>query len=160
MIIALDNIRSLYNVGSILRTCSFYGVRNIILIGYTGIVKKGDTFEIHPKIRKTSMTAIDLLNFKYFEGREEFIKYCYENGIEIVSIEQDKKSENLHKFQPKLNSQVYVLGNEVLGVSQNILDASKHILEIKSKESFYHSLNVTVAAGVVIDYLNTKRKFN
>jgi len=159
MIVALDNIRSLYNVGSILRSCAFYGVKNIILIGYTGIVKKGDSFEIHQKIRKTSMSGIDLLNFKYFEGREEFVKYCHENGIEIISIEQDKRSENLHKFSPNLNSQVYVLGNEVLGVSQNILDASKHILEIKSKDSFYHSLNVTVAAGIAIDYLSQKKKF-
>ena len=66
MIVALDNIRSLYNVGSILRTCAFYGVRNIILIGYTGIVKNGDKIEIHPKIRKTSMSGIDALNFKFF----------------------------------------------------------------------------------------------
>lgn len=159
MIVALDNIRSLYNVGSILRTCAFYGVKNIILIGYTGIVKKGDSFEIHPKIRKTSMSGIDSLNFKFFEGREEFIKYCQENGIGIVSIEQDKRSENLHKFSPKLDSQVYVLGNEVLGVSQNILDASENIVEIKTKNSLYHSLNVTVAAGIAIDYLNNKKKF-
>ncbi len=158
MIVALDNIRSLYNVGSILRTCAFYGVRNIILIGYTGIVKKDDSFEIHPKIRKTSMSGIDLLNFKYFEGRDEFIKYCHDNGIEIVSIEQDKRSENLHKFRPNLNTQVYVLGNEVLGVSQNILDASKHVLEIKAKDGFYHSLNVTVAGGVAIDYLSKFKK--
>jgi tRNA G18 (ribose-2'-O)-methylase SpoU len=158
MIVALDNIRSLYNVGSILRTCAFYGVRNIILIGYTGIVKRGDEFEIHPKIRKTSMSGIEMLNFKYFEGRDEFVKYCHDNGIEIVSIEQDKRSENLHKFSPKTNSQVYVLGNEVLGVAQNILDASKHILEIKSKDSFYHSLNVTVAAGVAIDHLCKYKK--
>lgn len=159
MIVALDNIRSLYNVGSILRTCAFYGVKNIILIGYTGIIKTPEGFEIHPKIRKTSMSGIDMLNFKFFEGRDEFIKYCHENGVEIVSVEQDKRSENLHKFSPKLNSQVYVLGNEVLGVSQNILDASAHILEIKTHDSFYHSLNVTVAAGIAIDYLSNKKKF-
>ena len=104
------------------------------------------------------MSGIEMLNFKYFEGRDEFVKYCHDNGIEIVSIEQDKRSENLHKFSPKTNSQVYVLGNEVLGVAQNILDASKHILEIKSKDSFYHSLNVTVAAGVAIDHLCKYKK--
>jgi tRNA G18 (ribose-2'-O)-methylase SpoU len=159
MIVALDNIRSLYNVGSILRTCAFYGVRNIILIGYTGIVKNGDQIEIHPKIRKTSMSGIDALNFKFFESREEFIKYCHENGIEIVSLEQDKRSVVLEKFKPKINSQVYVLGNEVLGVSENILDASAHILEIKVKESFYHSLNVTVAAGIMVSHLSKFDKY-
>jgi tRNA G18 (ribose-2'-O)-methylase SpoU len=159
MIVALDNIRSLYNVGSILRTCAFYGVRNIILIGYTGIVKNGDQIEIHPKIRKTSMSGIDALNFKFFESREEFIKYCYENGVEIVSLEQDKRSVQLEKFKPKINSQVYVLGNEVLGVSENILDASAHILEIKVKEGFYHSLNVTVAAGIMVSHLSKFDKY-
>jgi tRNA G18 (ribose-2'-O)-methylase SpoU len=155
MIIALDNIRSLYNVGSILRTCSFYGVKNVILIGYTGIVKRDGEIEIHPKILKTAMSGIEALNFKFFENREDFIKYCHENGIEIISIEQDKKSISLDDFKPKLDSQVYVLGNEVLGVSEDILNASKKIVEIKVKNSFYHSLNVTVACGVVVHYLNT-----
>lgn len=153
MIIALDNIRSLYNVGSILRTCSFYGVRNVILIGYTGIIKKEGNVEIHPKILKTAMSGIEALNFKFFNGRAEFIKYCRENGIEIIAVEQDKNSVSLSKFKPKLDSQVYVLGNEVLGVSEDIMNASKEIVEIKVKNSFYHSLNVTVACGIVVNRL-------
>jgi len=159
MIIALDNIRSLYNVGSILRTCAFYGVRHVILIGYTGIVKDGDQIYIHPKIKKTGMTGIDNIEFKFFEKKAEFIKYCQDNGVEIVSLEQDKRSLSMSKFKPNLDKQVYILGNEVLGVSQDLLDASKYIVEIDpGKKSFYHSLNVTIAAGIFIDHLN-KFKF-
>jgi tRNA G18 (ribose-2'-O)-methylase SpoU len=159
MIIALDNIRSLYNVGSILRTCAFYGVRHVILIGYTGIVKDGDQIYIHPKIKKTGMTGIDNIEFKFFEKKSEFIKYCQDNGVEIVSLEQDKRSVGMEGFKPVLDKQVYILGNEVLGVSQDLLDASKHIVEIESgKKSFYHSLNVTIAAGIFINHLN-KFKF-
>ena len=155
MIIALDNIRSLYNVGSILRTCTFYGVRHVILIGYTGIVKDGDQIFIHPKIKKTGMTGIDNIEFKFFEKKSEFIKYCSDNGIEIVSLEQDKRSVSMEKFNPILDKQIYILGNEVLGVSQDLLDASTHIIEIEQgKKSFYHSLNVTIAAGIFINHLN------
>jgi 23S rRNA (guanosine2251-2'-O)-methyltransferase len=155
MIIALDNIRSLYNVGSILRTCAFYGVRHVILIGYTGIVKDGDQIFIHPKIKKTGMTGIDNIEFKFFEKKSEFIKYCSDNGIEIVSLEQDKRSVSMEKFNPILDKQIYILGNEVLGVSQDLLDASTHIIEIEQgKKSFYHSLNVTIAAGIFINHLN------
>jgi len=153
MIIALDNIRSLYNVGSILRTCAFYGVRNVIFIGYTGILKKDEGVEIHPKILKTAMSGIEALNFKFFDSRGEFIKYCRENGIEIIAVEQDSKSISLNKFKPKIDSQIYVFGNEVLGVSEDIMNASKEIVEIKVKNSFYHSLNVTVACGIVIHKL-------
>jgi tRNA G18 (ribose-2'-O)-methylase SpoU len=159
MIIALDNIRSLYNVGSILRTCAFYGVRHVILIGYTGIVKEGEEILIHPKIKKTGMTGIDNIEFKFFEKKSEFIKYCKDNGIEIVSLEQDKTSTPLTNFTPILDKQVYVLGNEVLGVSQDILEASKYIVEIEpGKKSYYHSLNVTIAAGIFINFL-AKYKF-
>lgn len=159
MIVALDNIRSLYNVGSILRTCAFYGIRHVVLIGYTGIIKEGDQILIHPKIKKTGMTGIDNIEFKFFEKKSEFIKYCQDNGIEIVSLEQDKRSIGMVKFKPNLDKQIYVLGNEVLGVSQDLLDASKYIVEIESgKKSFYHSLNVTIAAGIFIDHLN-KFKF-
>ena len=154
MIVALDNIRSLYNVGSILRTCAFYGIKHVILIGYTGITKDDGSVIIHPKIRKTGMTGIEEIDFKFFEKRSEFIKYCNDNGIEIVSLEQDKRSTPLEDFKPKLDSQIYVFGNEVLGVSQDLLDASKHIVEIKPKKSFYHSLNVTIAAGILIERLN------
>jgi tRNA G18 (ribose-2'-O)-methylase SpoU len=159
MIIALDNVRSLYNVGSILRTCAFYGVRHVILIGYTGIVKDGNQIFIHPKIKKTGMTGIDNIEFKFFEKKSEFIKYCSDNGIEIVSLEQDKRSTSMEKFKPSIDKQIYVLGNEVLGVSQDLLDASKYIVEIEQgKKSFYHSLNVTIAAGIFINHLN-KFKF-
>jgi 23S rRNA (guanosine2251-2'-O)-methyltransferase len=159
MIIALDNIRSLYNVGSILRTCAFYGVRHVILIGYTGIVKEGKDIFIHPKIKKTGMSGIEGIEFKFFEKRAEFIKYCHDNGIEIVSLEQDKRSIEMIKFKPSLDKQIYVLGNEVLGVSQDLLDASRHIVEIApGDKSFYHSLNVTIAAGIFISHLN-KFKF-
>jgi len=154
MIVALDNIRSLYNVGSILRTCAFYGIKHIVLIGYTGITKDGEEITIHPKIRKTGMTGLEALDFKFFEKRSEFIKYCQDTGIEIVSLEQDKRSVPLGDFRPKLDSQIYVFGNEVLGVSQDLMDASSHIVEIKPKKSFYHSLNVTIAAGIFIEHLN------
>lgn len=155
MMIALDNIRSLYNVGSILRTCAFYGIRHVILIGYSGVVKSGENYIFNPKIRKTGMTGIDSIEFKFFEKRSDFIKYCRDNGIEIVSLEQDKRSTDIEDFRPKLDHQIFVFGNEVLGVSQDLLDASKHIIEIKKgKDSFYHSLNVTIAGGILINHLN------
>jgi len=159
MMIALDNIRSLYNVGSILRTCAFYGVRHVIIIGYSGVVKVDGEYMFNPKIKKTGMTGIESIEFKFFEKRSEFIKYCKDNGIEIVSLEQDKRSVDLENFKPQLDHQVFVLGNEVLGVSQDLLEASDHILEIKKgKGSFYHSLNVTIAGGILINHLNKNSK--
>jgi len=139
----------------ILRTCAFYGIKHVVLIGYTGVVKEGDQIIIHPKIKKTGMTGINNIDFKFFEKKSEFIKYCQDNGIEIVSLEQDKRSISMNKFRPSLDKQIYVLGNEVLGVSQDILDASKFIVEIEpGNKSFYHSLNVTIAAGIFIDHLS------
>lgn len=147
MIIALENIRSLYNVGSIFRTASFFGIKNILLVGYSGR-KAANVDEIHEKVKKTALGAEKDLEIKFLKNSHELIKFCRENKLKLAAIEQDNNSVDINHWQPDKNS-VLVLGNELQGCSLQVLKAAEEIIEIP-RLGKKRSLNVTVAAGIVI----------
>jgi len=147
VIIALENIRSLYNVGSIFRTASFFGIKNILLVGYSGR-KAANVDEIHEKVKKTALGAEKDLEIKFLKNSHELIKFCRENGLKLVAVEQHQNSTEINHWQPDKNS-VLVFGNDLQGCSLQVLKAAEAIVEIP-RRGWKGSLNVATAAGIAI----------
>lgn len=147
--IALENVRSLYNVGAIMRTCSFFGFYKLLLIGYSGtkLDFKGNRI-LHPEVTKTALGAEKDVEVIFLENTEELFHFAKEEKLKIVSIEQHKKSTKLTKW--KMNDEiVLVFGNEVKGVSEETLEISDEIIEIE-RVGKKGSLNVTTAVGITL----------
>jgi tRNA G18 (ribose-2'-O)-methylase SpoU len=134
-----DNIRSLENIGSIFRTSDALGVAKIFLCGISGKPP-------HHKISKTALGAEQTIPFEYFKQTGRLIDKLKKDKIQIVALEQDKKSISYKKFKPQFPLAL-ILGNEVKGVSKKILKKSNKIifLPMHGKKE---SLNVSVAFGV------------
>lgn len=147
MIIALENIRSLYNVGAIFRTASFFGITKILLVGYSGR-KTAGMDELHEKVKKTALGTEKDLIIKFLSNSIQLIKFAKDNKLKLVAIEQAKKSIAINSWQPENNS-VLVFGNEIDGVSQEILSVAETIVEIP-RLGKKGSLNVSVAAGIIM----------
>ena len=147
MIIALENIRSLYNVGSIFRTASFFGIKKILLVGYSGR-KAVNIDELHDKVKKTALGAEKDLEIKFLKNSQALIRFSRNNQLKLVAIEQDTQATGLQEWQPEENS-ILVLGNELRGVSLQVLKAAEEIVEIPRRGQ-KGSLNVSVAAGIIM----------
>jgi len=147
VIIALENIRSLYNVGSIFRTASFFGIKKILLVGYSGR-KAVDIDELHNKVKKTALGAEKDLEIKFLKNSQALIRFSRNNQLKLVAIEQDTQATGLQEWQPEENS-ILVLGNELRGVSLQVLKAAEEIVEIPRRGQ-KGSLNVSVAAGIIM----------
>lgn len=147
MYLALENIRSLYNVGAIFRTASFFGIKHVLLVGYSGR-KAAGLNELHEKVKKTALGTEKDLEIKFLKNSQELIKFSRDNKLKIIAIEQDKNSVAIDHWQPKKNS-VLVLGNEVNGVSKEVLAAADEVVEIP-RLGKKGSLNVSVAAGIIL----------
>jgi len=154
MYIALEKIRSLYNVGSVMRTMSFFGLDKLVLVGYSGRKKPGLN-ELHEKVRKTSLGAEKDIKIKWLKTSEELIRWAKKNKLKLVASEQDKKSVNLDDWQVKEKS-VVVLGNELQGVSLKVRKVANKIVEIP-RLGKKGSLNVATTAGIVINKIVDKR---
>ena len=145
----LDNIRSAYNVGAIFRTADGAGVKKIYLCGYSAAPagkNKNYKTQAEKMIEKTALGAQSLISWEKVEKIEELIKKLKKEKINIVALEQSKKSICLKKYKSKF-PMALILGNEVEGISENILkkcDESVFIPMRGQKES----LNVSVAAGI------------
>lgn len=145
----LDNIRSVYNVGSIFRTCNAAGIRKIILCGITPtpLDKKGRK---RSDFAKVALGAEDLVQWEYQESTEEALKSLKEEGGYIVAIEQDERSVDYKKVDIAEKQNVaFVIGAEVDGMSKGTLALCDVVAEIPmlgTKES----LNVTIAFGIAI----------
>jgi len=143
LIIVLDNIRSLNNIGSVFRTSDAFLIEKILLCGITACPPKN---EIH----KTALGATDSVDWEYFENTIDAIKKLKVENYIIVSIEQVEKSISLLDFYPDKNKKyAFVLGNEVKGVLQEVVDLSDFCIEIPQYGT-KHSLNISVSTGVVI----------
>lgn len=149
-IIIIDNVRSAHNVGSIFRTSDGAGVELIILVGYTP--SPIDRFgRVQPEIKKTSLGASTMIPFEVRETGADILTRVQElknEGYVIVSVEQMQRSMSLYDFEVP-EKVVYIVGNEIDGVSKELLGASDVIVEIPmlgKKES----LNVAVASGIVL----------
>ncbi|TXK75613.1 RNA methyltransferase [Mesonia sp. K4-1] len=143
LIVILDNIRSLNNIGSVFRTADAFLIEKIFLCGITATPP-------HKDIQKTALGATDTVVWEHQENTEDVIKELREKGVKILSIEQAEDAVMLNDFSPK-NDETYaiVFGNEVKGVQQSVVSASDYVIEIPQYGS-KHSLNISVSAGVVI----------
>lgn len=139
--IVLDNIRSAFNVGSIFRTADAVGGCEILLCGITSKVD-------NPKLYKTALGAIDSVPSKYFADPMEAITYLESQSIPIYAVELTEQAEHFQKA--KYPSPVaIVLGHELVGVSQPILDRCEKVVYIPMA-GIKESLNVANAAGIVL----------
>ena len=144
LIVVLDNIRSLNNIGSIFRTCDAFLVLKIYLCGITAKPP-------NRKINKTALGSTDSVEWEYFKSTIKLIEKLKSEGVKIWSIEQVEKAKKLHEIEEidKGIEHAVVFGNEIKGVSQEIIDISNNTIEI-DQYGTKHSLNVTVAAGIVV----------
>jgi len=153
LIIVLDNIRSLNNIGSVFRTSDAFLIEKIYLCGITAKPP-------HKDIHKTALGATNSVDWEYAENTVELIERLKESSIKIISIEQAENSVSLKDFQPKKNNTyAIVFGNEVKGVSQEVVSMSEEVIEIPQYGT-KHSLNISVSAGVVIWDLFVKIETN
>lgn len=148
----LHNIRSTYNVGSIFRTAEGFGVREIILSGYTPYPKTKEDArlphlaeKITKQIHKTALGAEAIVPFRYFETIDEFLAA---NSLPVVALEQADTSIPLETYEPKSDF-VLLLGEEVHGIEDDLLARCETILEIPMKGQ-KESFNVSVAAGIAL----------
>lgn len=143
LVVVLDDVRSMYNVGSVFRTSDAFRVEAVCLCGITSTPP---STEIH----KTALGAEDSVNWRYFPSALEAVESLKADGYEVYSVEQAHGSTMLQHFSPASDKRyAIVLGNEVKGVHQEVVDASDGCLEIPQFGT-KHSMNVSVTAGIVI----------
>lgn len=138
----LDNIRSNYNVGSIFRTADSALVQELILTGYTPHPPKKE-------IEKTALGAHKSVPWKYFHNQNEAIIYVKEQKIKLLALELTEKKRNYDSLEKTDFPCCIVLGNELTGIDQNLLDQCDDSIEIPMY-GVKHSLNVSVAAGIAV----------
>ncbi|MHC6730638.1 TrmH family RNA methyltransferase [Prevotella sp. TF12-30] len=161
LIVVLDDVRSLYNVGSVFRSCDAFRVEAVYLCGITATPP-------NTEIHKTALGGEDSVDWEYFKTTEEAVEKLKQKGYFVYSIEQvegSTKLQNLPEAHDKLFKQgkesekqessslpkgyAVIFGNEVKGVKQNVVDMSDGCLEIPQFGT-KHSLNVSVTAGIVV----------
>jgi len=143
IIIILDNIRSLNNIGSVFRTSDAFLVEKIYLCGITAKPPHND-------IRKTALGSTESVAWDYAESTLDVVEQLKVKGVKVISIEQAENATMLNDFIPEPNTRyAFVFGNEVKGVSQGVVDKSDMVIEIPQFGT-KHSLNISVSAGVVI----------
>ena len=143
--VILDDVRSLYNVGSVFRTSDAFRVERIILCGITATPEN-----CHVEIHKTALGAEESVEWIYSDNCVNVVKELNENGYVTVAVEQVEGSTKLDEFKVCPDKRyALVLGNEVKGVNQSVVDNCSMSLEIPQFGT-KHSLNVSVTAGLVI----------
>lgn len=143
LIVVLDDVRSLHNVGSVFRSADAFRVEAVYLCGITATPP-------HPEIHKTALGGEDSVTWRYFPTATEAVESLHNDGFFVYSIEQVEGSTKLQNLQLDTDRRyAVVLGNEVKGVHQEVVDMSDGCLEIPQFGT-KHSLNVSVTAGMVI----------
>ncbi|GIJ94039.1 RNA methyltransferase [Capnocytophaga stomatis] len=143
LIVILDNVRSLNNIGSVFRTCDAFLIEKIFLCGITATPP-------NKEIHKTALGATESVDWEYVENTISVVERLKSQGIYVIGIEQAEKSVMLNDFQPKPNVKYAVIfGNEVKGVEQEVVSACDGVIEIPQYGT-KHSLNISVSAGIVI----------
>ena len=144
LIIILDDIRSLNNIGSIFRTCDAFKIEKIYLCGITAKPP-------NRKITKTAIGATESVDWEYYEKIDDLISKLKSSGVKLWAIEQAEGSKSLSdlSIQNPVIKHALIFGNEINGVNQNIVNNCDEVLEI-NQYGTKHSLNVSIAAGIVI----------
>ena len=143
LVVVLDNVRSLHNVGSVFRTADAFRLQGVCLCGITACPPS-------PEIHKPALGAEDSVDWWYAEDTLEAVRELQAKGYEVLAVEQVEGSHRLGAFKPEKGKHyALVMGNEVKGVRQDVVDAAAGALEIPQYGT-KHSLNVSVSAGIVI----------
>ncbi len=143
IIVILDNVRSLNNIGSVFRTADAFLIQKIYLCGITAQPP-------HKDIQKTALGATETVNWEYVKDSLALVKSLKGDGIKVYSIEQAEGAVMLNDFSPRRDETCAVIfGNEVKGVQQSVVSASDAVIEIPQLGS-KHSLNISVSTGVVL----------
>lgn len=142
LILVLDNIRSLNNIGSVFRTADAFLIEKIYLCGITATPP-------HKDIQKTALGATESVAWEYKEDVLALVADLQAAGVEVWAIEQTQGATFLNDYQPSRSKKTaFVLGNEVKGVQQTVIDQATKVIEIP-QEGVKHSLNIAVTTGVV-----------
>lgn len=143
VVVVLDNVRSLNNVGSVFRTADAFRIEAIYLCGVTGIPP-------HREIQKTALGATESVVWKHFANTVDAILELKKNQYFILALEQVENGKNLQDFLPsENNAYALVFGNEVSGVAQEVIDLCDSCIEIPQFGT-KHSFNISVSAGIVL----------
>ena len=144
LIIILDDIRSLNNIGSIFRTCDAFKIEKIYLCGITATPP-------NRKITKTAIGATESVDWEYYENINDLVSELKNNGTMIWAVEQTENSKILSKMENIDGNKKHALvfGNEINGVKQDVINSCNNVIEI-NQYGTKHSLNVSIAAGIVI----------
>lgn len=143
IIIVLDDIRSLHNIGAVFRTSDAFLIEKIYLCGITATPP-------NKEIHKTALGATDTVAWEYAKNVVEIVEKLKVENVDVYSVEQVENSIMLNDFSVSENVKyALVFGNEVKGVSQEVVDLSQGVIEIPQLGT-KHSLNISVSAGIVI----------
>ncbi len=142
VVVVLENIRSAYNVGSMFRTADAFLLEAIYICGYTACPP-------HKEIKKTALGADETVHWKHFKNVHEAMEELKSHGYTIYAVEQAQNSIPLNQFSQPDQKVAVIFGNEVTGVEQSTIEQCDGCIEIPQL-GMKHSLNVSVAAGVVL----------
>jgi tRNA G18 (ribose-2'-O)-methylase SpoU len=143
VIAVLDDIRSHHNTGAIFRTCDAFACEAVYLCGITGCPP-------HRDIQKTALGATETVDWRYYENILDAIKELKSNNYKIIVLEIAEGSVDIRDFAPTTSEKVaLILGNEVNGVAQEIIDICDYCIEIPQYGT-KHSLNVSVSGGIAL----------
>ncbi len=148
VVIVLDNVRSLNNIGSVFRTADAFLIEAIYLCGITATPP-------HREIQKTALGATESVSWKHFTKASDALTELKENGYTIIAIEQIDSSISLTSFIPEAQSKyALIFGNEISGVDEALLPQTDSCIEI-TQFGTKHSLNIAVTVGIVVwDFFN------
>jgi 23S rRNA (guanosine2251-2'-O)-methyltransferase len=143
LMVVLDNVRSLNNIGSVFRTCDAFLVEGLFLCGITATPP-------HREISKTALGATESVHWQYFENTMDAIQELRKRGFRIYAVEQTVHSHALHDFILSPDQKyALIFGHEVNGVEQAVVDLCDGAIEIP-QHGTKHSLNIAVSAGIVL----------
>lgn len=143
IIVLLDDIRSLHNIGSVFRTADAFLIEKIYLCGITATPP-------NKEIHKTALGATETVAWEYAKNVLEVVNQLKHDNVNVYAVEQTVNAVMLNDFQPESNTKyALIFGNEVKGVSQEAINASDGVIEIPQLGS-KHSLNISVSAGIVL----------
>lgn len=151
VIIVLDNVRSLNNVGSVFRTADAFLIEAVYLCGITGTPP-------NKEIQKTALGATESIAWKYFKNTMDAVEELKQQDFLVYAVEQAESAIMLNNFMPSRKQKIAIIfGNEVKGVAQDVIDSSTDVIEIPQVGT-KHSLNIAVSVGIVMWDLYLKIK--
>ena len=143
VVVVLDNVRSMNNIGSVFRTCDAFRVDAVFLCGITAKPP-------HKDIEKTALGATESVSWQYFESTKSAVEKLIAENYKVYAIEQVENSIFLNRFSVEKSEKIaLIFGNEVMGVAQEVIDICHDCIEIPQFGT-KHSLNISVSAGIVL----------